>query len=239
MVMKTFQIFRAGTFTSMAGKTLNFSDADILAMAASYSEAKRPANLVIGHPSDDLPKHGTVKKLLAKGGRLYAIADVFKPLLDLVKAGAYQKVSASFVPPAFAGDWYLRHVGFLGAMPPAVKGMDSLNFSDSVSGDFCFSEPSSISFSQANADFCELGDSPGRLAFHHAALALEKRSGLSYAAAAHAIDSESKRRRSSASVRAVHQRDDFHGAVMSFVETVPDVSYCEAVTYIEAAGMRI
>ncbi|MFV2030789.1 2-oxoacid:acceptor oxidoreductase, partial [Neisseria sp. S1] len=53
----------------------------------------------------------------------------------LVKAGRYKKVSASFYPPGspsnpVPGKWYVRHVGFLGAHPPAVKGLAPINFAD-------------------------------------------------------------------------------------------------------------
>ena len=123
MVMKTFQIFRAGTHTTMAGKDITFTETDLAVMAATYSEAVRPANLVLGHPENDQPAHGTVKKLFLKGSKLYALADAGKALVDLVKAGRYGNVSAAFIPTK-NGQWYLRHVGFLGAMPPAVKGMD-------------------------------------------------------------------------------------------------------------------
>jgi phosphoglycolate phosphatase-like HAD superfamily hydrolase len=45
-----------------------------------------------------------------------------------VEAGRYRYVSASFYPPSDPnnpkpGNWYLRHIGFLGAQPPAVKGL--------------------------------------------------------------------------------------------------------------------
>lgn len=240
MVMKTFQIFSAGTFTSMSGKTLNFSESDIATMAASYSAATRPANLVIGHPSNDLPAYGTVKKLFDKGGRLYAIADVGNTLIDLVTAGFYRKVSASFMPIARAGNWYLRHVGFLGAMPPSVKGMDSLKFSESDNGDFCFSEPGSICFSESNFDYSESGDSPGRQAFHHAALTLDRRTGMGYGEAVQAISNQANARHVAASYRACgHPRAALHTAVINFMEAVPDASYSEALTQIEAAGMRL
>lgn len=240
MVMKTFQIFRAGTFTSMGGKTLSFSESDIALIATSYSEARKPANLVIGHPNNDLPAYGTVKKLFDKGGKLYAIADVGQSLIDMVKTGAYQKISAAFIPIARSGDWYLRHVGFLGAMAPAVKGMDSLKFAESANGDFCFSEPGSVCFPVATVEFGESGDEPGRLAFHHAALALQKRTGMSYGDAAHTIDARSKAKRDAAMEHEViYERAAFHAAALSFMQAVTDASYSDAVIQLEAAGMRL
>jgi hypothetical protein len=62
-------------------------------------------------------------------------------LIDLVRSGNYKKISASFFSP-YHGDnpapgiWCLRHVGFLGAVPPAVKGMEALAFSETSAVDF-------------------------------------------------------------------------------------------------------
>jgi hypothetical protein len=52
-----------------------------------------------------------------------------------VKAGAYKKVSASFYPKDHPnnptpGVYALRHVGFLGAQPPAVKGLKPTEFAE-------------------------------------------------------------------------------------------------------------
>ncbi|MDU4994931.1 MAG: hypothetical protein E6263_24870, partial [Klebsiella quasipneumoniae] len=34
--------------------------------------------------------------------------------------------------PAGTGAWYLRHIGFLGAQPPAVKGLEQVAFMESA-----------------------------------------------------------------------------------------------------------
>ena len=62
-------------------------------------------------------------------------AQVDEGFADLVKAGRYKKVSASFYPPTSPnnpkpGVWTLRHVGFLGAQPPAVKGLSAISFAE-------------------------------------------------------------------------------------------------------------
>ena len=50
-----------------------------------------------------------------------------------MRAGRYKKLSASLYSPSSPanprpGTWYLRHVGFLGAQPPAIKGLAPVNF---------------------------------------------------------------------------------------------------------------
>ena len=57
----------------------------------------------------------------------------------MVKAGFFKKISASFYRPDSPknpkpGVYYLRHVGFLGAAPPAVKGLKSASFADNEEG---------------------------------------------------------------------------------------------------------
>jgi hypothetical protein len=184
-----FQIFRAGTHRTMSGVSLDFSEHDLQVTAAAYSPANQAAPLVLGHPEDDQPAYGQVQGLFVKDGDLFAQAVVNAALEALVKSGRYRHVSASFFSPFSSnnptpGVYYLRHVGFLGAMPPAVKGMTPPEFA----------EPSEI------LSFCEGGDcnasmgslqalsvpgyDPGRLQLH--ALALEYQRvcpALSYAEA--------------------------------------------------------
>ncbi|KWC40825.1 hypothetical protein WL51_06975 [Burkholderia ubonensis] len=140
---KLIQIFRAGQHTAMNGAVLDFSEETLRMSAAVYDPAKRSAPLVLGHPPDDQPTFGEVRGLIAKDGKLYAQADVNSTLETLVKARRYRYVSASFLLPfsqnnPTPGAYYLRHVGFLGAHPPAVKGMQPAEFAERPSAlHFC------------------------------------------------------------------------------------------------------
>jgi hypothetical protein len=132
--VKPFQIFRSGTHTPMKGSAIAFSDADLQAAAAAYDPAAHEAPIVVGHPKSDAPAYGWVKSLSFQDGQLVAEPDqVDGAFAELVQAGRFKKVSASFYPPDAAanpkpGTYYLRHVGFLGAQPPAVKGLKAVNF---------------------------------------------------------------------------------------------------------------
>lgn len=58
---------------------------------------------------------------------------------EMVASGAFKKISASFYAPdspsnPVPGVYYLRHIGFLGAAAPAVKGMRNPSFADSEEG---------------------------------------------------------------------------------------------------------
>lgn len=139
-VKKVFQIFRAGKHTSMQGNTMEYSEADLYRTAQSYRPNSAP--LCLGHPADNKPVYGRVVSMFVKAGKLFAHADVGVGLLKAVKEGRYKNRSAAFygmIHPdnPVPGVWTLRHVGFLGSVGPAVRGMDPLEFAD-FQGCFCF-----------------------------------------------------------------------------------------------------
>src|SRR3569833_1639327 len=132
-------IFRAGRRQAMDGRVLEFSDADLAASAAAYDPALHEAPLVIGHPATAAPAHGWVSKLLADGADLSAVPQQVTPAFaESVQRGEYKKISASFYLPGspanhVTGVYYLSHAGFLGAQPPAVKGLRLVSFAGSDS----------------------------------------------------------------------------------------------------------
>ena len=137
---KTLHIFKPGRQTAMNGLTLEFSESDLAASAAAYDPAKHEAPIVIGHPKHDAPAYGWVKSLATADDGLQAEPhQVDAAFAELVEAGRYKKISASFYLPdapnnPVPGVYYLRHVGFLGAQPPAVKGLKAAEFADAEDG---------------------------------------------------------------------------------------------------------
>lgn len=129
-------IFRAGSHTAMQGQTIAFGEADLAASAAAYDPTKHEAPIVVGHPATDAPAFGWVESLSADAGGLNAMPRQVDPAFaEAVAAGRFKKVSASFYQPdsphnPVPGVYYLRHVGFLGAQPPAVKGLNPVQFAD-------------------------------------------------------------------------------------------------------------
>ena len=140
------EIFRAGTRTDNNGRTITITPEQVAAIASHYSPDKHEAPIVVGHPSTNAPAYGWVGSLKAENGTLFAdFAQVDDDFAELVKKGRYKKVSASFYPPNHPSNpqpenWYLRHVGFLGAHPPAVKGLAAINFADDEDGVVSFGE---------------------------------------------------------------------------------------------------
>ena len=140
------EIFRAGRHIDDAGTAHSFSEADVAAMVASYDPALREAPLTIGHPAGNLPAYGWVKGLALNGvGKLVMDTHQVQPqFAEMVDAKMFKKRSASFYTPTHPnnpkpGNWYLRHVAFLGAQPPAIAGLADFAEGDST-GTVNFSE---------------------------------------------------------------------------------------------------
>ncbi|MDE2467550.1 MAG: hypothetical protein KGL35_02070 [Bradyrhizobium sp.] len=138
--MTRIHLLKAGTFRDMNGADVRFTAADIAAIAKSYDPKASAAPIVIGHPDVEDPAYGWASNLVADDDGLHADAeDVDPSFADLVRAGRYRTVSASLYRPDAPGNpkpgqWYLRHIGFLGAQPPAVKGLKRAQLAGDADG---------------------------------------------------------------------------------------------------------
>lgn len=138
--MKRLEIFRPGTHKAMNGQEIEFSEADLKASAEAYDPQVHEAPICIGHPRHDAPAYGWVKTVDYADQSYGAMPDQVDPAFaEIVTAGRYKKVSASFYTPdspsnPAPGVYYLRHVGFLGAQPPAVKGLGPVSFAEQEEG---------------------------------------------------------------------------------------------------------
>lgn len=140
---RPIRLFRTGTFRSVEGVSVSLGEGDLASIAASYDAEANPAPLVIGHPQINDPAYGWVDRLAVQGDELLAYPDPEKTepsFAEAVKAGRYAKVSAQFYPPdnphnPTPGQYYLKHVGFLGAHAPGVKGLGTVSFAVGDAGD--------------------------------------------------------------------------------------------------------
>lgn len=123
------EIFKGGKVTDSAGVEHDGNDLIEKALA-TFNAAEHTPPVVVGHPKDNAPAYGWVeglKKEIRDGAAvlLAKFKDVAPEFADMVERGLFRKRSAAFYP-----DGSLRHVGFLGAAPPAVKGLADLDFAD-------------------------------------------------------------------------------------------------------------
>lgn len=147
---KQIQIFKPGRHLTRAGSAIEFSASDLAKSAAAYDPAKHEAPIVVGHPRIDAPAYGWISRLKAGDAGLEAEPTQVDPAFaEMVVAGRFKKVSAAFFPPDHPGNpvpgvFYLRHVGFLGAQPPAVKGLRNPEFDEGDEGIVEFADWSDV-----------------------------------------------------------------------------------------------
>lgn len=146
--MDLLNIFRAGTHTSASGIKHTITEADLQGAIDGYSVELHEAPIVVGHPQDNNPAYGWVKgmQLDDKGNLEAEPAQVDDDFAEMVNNGRFKKISASFYLPdspanPTPGSYYLRHVGFLGAQPPAVKGLRDAAFNEADDDYIEFEEP--------------------------------------------------------------------------------------------------
>jgi hypothetical protein len=137
MMGKWVELFKAGRQTDSAGNVRDWTERDLDSIVAKYNgQTDHEAPIVVGHPDHNSPAFGWVEKLKRDGKLLMGMFKEVMPEFDAaVQAGTYKKRSISLYP-----DLTLRHVGFLGGMPPAVKGLANIAFKSgeaSLTYEFC------------------------------------------------------------------------------------------------------
>jgi hypothetical protein len=126
-VLTRIHALRPGTWPSDP-QDITLTDQDIAAIAAAYDPARYQAPVVIGHPEIDDPAWGWVLAASAHSDGLWLEVELLPEMAELVREGRYRAVSVSLWMPDATGNpspgvWSLKHLGFLGAVPPAVKGL--------------------------------------------------------------------------------------------------------------------
>lgn len=133
------EVFKAGSHTDSAGKRMAFGVAELDQMVANHVEGSTPA--VLGHPQHDDPAYAWVEGFKREGDSLYAQFKDINPAFDAgVASGAYRNRSVAVYKDAAQG-WRVRHVGWLGAVPPAIDGLKPLTFAAEADTHFEFAAP--------------------------------------------------------------------------------------------------
>lgn len=122
---KWINIFKTGTHTDSSGREKTWTKEHLDTIVSNYGERTEDSPLVLGHPKDSDPAFGWTKALRRAGEFMQAqVAQIPEKLRQAVDTGQYKNLSISITP-----DMKLRHIGLLGAVPPAVKGLGPLSFS--------------------------------------------------------------------------------------------------------------
>ena len=120
------EVFRAGAHVDSSGKACSFTTADLDQMAANVALSAPPA--VLGHPKHNDPAYAWGRQVKRDGESLFVKFEDINPAFEAgVDSGAYRNRSVSVVKDATHG-WRIRHVGWLGAAPPAIDGLQPLDY---------------------------------------------------------------------------------------------------------------
>lgn len=135
--MTLIPVFKPGTHTAVDGRKLTFTLENCIDLAESYDPSLSEAPMVIGHPKLTAPAYGWAKSFQIKDGLVYAETGQVNPeFAEAFNSGAYKKRSLSIYLPDSPGNpkpghYYARHIGFLGAAAPAIKGLPDASFAES------------------------------------------------------------------------------------------------------------
>jgi hypothetical protein len=124
------KVFTTGSHTDSNGNKKVWTTADLDKIVDSLNPTYHEPPVVIGHPSDNAPAFGWVAAAKRLGSDLYLqYKDIAPEFKEWRLKGLFKKKSISVYP-----DGSLRHIGYLGGMPPAIKGLPDYAFSDAGRG---------------------------------------------------------------------------------------------------------
>ena len=132
---KWIEIFRTGTHTDSAGNEFDIDAAFIERVIANFKPEIHEPPAVIGHPKTNAPAYGWVCGLRRNNDLLEALfCNNEATFEEMVQSGRFKKRSPAFYMDAETAPGglvpQLQHVGFLGAKPPAVKGLRDIEFNE-------------------------------------------------------------------------------------------------------------
>jgi Asp-tRNA(Asn)/Glu-tRNA(Gln) amidotransferase C subunit len=141
MKIKWCEVFKAGTHTDSNGNTKEWTTEDLDNIVTKFGEQDFAAPVVIGHPETNSPAYGWIDSLKREGDKLLAsFKDVVPEFTEAVNRRIFKNRSISLYP-----DFRVRHIGFLGGMQPAIKGLEDFQFSeDNTAALYEFSDYSDI-----------------------------------------------------------------------------------------------
>lgn len=121
--------FAAGTHKDSMGREKTWTQEDIDKAVDTYAPDNYEAPTVIGHPADNMPAYGWIDQVKRVGEGMASklmlkLKDTMPAFETMVKERRFPKRSMSFF-----GDGRIRHLGFLGAAPPAVEGLMNIELS--------------------------------------------------------------------------------------------------------------
>lgn len=163
-------LLAAGVYPLSKDEQVRFDELALGRIAGVFNDMKpaRPAPIVIGHPANDTPSYGTVEFLRVVDGSLIGytenLSENFRRGMD---QGLYPRYAAQFFGPdnpdnPVPGSWFLKHVGFMGPVPPVVRGFlnTDAEFMESLTGPGRKIDPVMRFGGPGSFEFAEFGTAP-------------------------------------------------------------------------------
>ena len=123
------EIFRAGKHTDSAGETAEWTADDLAKIATNFAD---PKPLTIKHPKQgELSKEmawGWMDKVKVEAGKLFAHVSSLVPEFEAMLKNKMVPNRSVGLEYGADGAISINHVAFLGVTPPAVKGMEEIEF---------------------------------------------------------------------------------------------------------------
>lgn len=127
------EIFRTGTHTDSKGQQFIVTEDTLDSICKNFKESNPDVPICIGHPEQTAPAYGWVNSVKRIGKKLYCdFKQVQESFKDAVRQGLFKTRSISINPKTLQ----LRHIAFLGAQAPAIKGMEEFCFKDNENNEF-------------------------------------------------------------------------------------------------------
>ncbi len=124
------ELFRSGDY----GDKGVYTNAHLDEMVANFDPSFHEPPNVVGHPDTDAPALGWIASLKRVGDTLVGrLKQVPQSFADAVASGAYKKRSIALYKNS--NGYMVRHLGWLGAAAPEVKGLADVKFSDAGKGE--------------------------------------------------------------------------------------------------------
>jgi hypothetical protein len=130
--IKKMEIFKKGRHVSSDGEPFDAADSVLDSIVSNFNADEYKPPVVVGHPKMDDPRYGDTLKVYREGNSIFADVGLIPEFYELVKKGMYPDRSVRLAKTS--NGWKLKHIGFLGAEPPAVKGLAPIQFSDGDDG---------------------------------------------------------------------------------------------------------
>lgn len=144
--MKWCEIFTTGVHTDSKGRKKNWTRTDLEKIKENFEKVNPDVPICCGHPQSNSPAYGwwdslkIVDDAVKNISRLFvSYKDVQPEFEEAVKKGLFKTRSLSLTE-----DLVPRHIAFLGAQAPAIKGMEQFCFEAETENDII------IDFSEEN-----------------------------------------------------------------------------------------